>query len=136
MHTILAFLLSQDLTSIFDNDLIWCKASIASDTISSVDSFENLNANIVLVAVLDSLSQPSKSTISALLSSEQAIVVVALVVHHFIDAILVTTNVFPAETCRVFLELVNSPELGCIPNEHILVGLLPFVWLWLASWKW
>lgn len=63
-HPILALILSNDLTSIFDDDLIWVKGPIAPHTIPAVQSLDNLDTNVILASGLAALSQTIEAAVA------------------------------------------------------------------------
>lgn len=98
LHPMLTFFLSDDLSSILDDNLIRLKGSVAAHTISSVFCFDDFNTNVVFASFLDSLAESIECAIPTPLRWEIAIPLVTFVVHISIHAILVATRLWLAHT--------------------------------------
>ena len=92
VHSCLGLFLGDNLTSILDNDLVRLESTIASNAIPPVQRLDDLDADVVFPALLDSLSQAFEATVPALLFTKSAVAIVTLVEHESIHAITITSS--------------------------------------------
>ena len=157
VHAPFAFGLCDDLTSVLHDDLVGLKASIASHTVATINSLDNLNANAKSTAFLGSRSQLLESAIVTIFFANIAVGFIALIQHDAVLAVLSTTILRLANALGlIILEMISlSPVRPSVSDEaiwEILVsaqttildidlGLLtfchlaPLIRFWLTRWK-
>lgn len=101
-HALFAFVLRNNLSCVFDNDLVWLKCTIASDTVSPICCLDDFDADVVLPALFVALLETFKGPIVAVIGADVAVCVVAFVEHVPVQAVVITTCVWCADTARRF----------------------------------
>lgn len=117
-HPPLTLRLCDDLSSILDNDLIRLECSIAADTITTVGSLDDLNADVILAARFRPLLELTEIAIPTFWT-QSAITAVALVKHVTVLAVLITASLFLAHASGQLELLVCSPLFGSVTNKDI-----------------
>lgn len=117
-HPFLTLKLSEDLSGVLDNDLVWLKGTIAADAISAICRFDDLDTNIVLTPGLSAMLQALEVSIAAL-GTQSTVPVVTFVEHVAVLAVFVAASIFSAHTKRQFKVLVRFPEATSVTDENI-----------------
>lgn len=100
MHAIVTFLLSDDFSCIFHDDLIRFECAIRSNSMTSIKRFTDFDTNIVLASSLRPLAQLLESAVGAMFRTNVAIAAVALVKHEAVEAVLIAAALGGANTFR------------------------------------
>lgn len=87
MHTLIALLLRNDLSSVLDNDLIRLKGAIWTYPVPTINGLHDLDANIVFSTCLASVLQFCKGAVGAQFRANVAIAVIAFVEHKAVHAV-------------------------------------------------
>ena len=91
MHALITFFLSDDLASIFHDDLVWLKCPIRPNAMSTINGLADFDTDSVFPTSFGSLTQLFKGTICAMFWSDVAIAIVAFVEHEAVETILIAT---------------------------------------------
>ena len=91
-HPFLAFRLSDDLSRVFHDDLIWVECAVTANTVSTIWRFDDLDTDVVLPSGLGSLLELVEATVTTI-ATQAAIAVVAFVEHIAVLAIFVAAGV-------------------------------------------
>ena len=113
IHTTVTLVFSDDLACILDDDLVGFKAAIASNTISSISSLDDFNADSVLSASFASLLESCKSPVGAVFAASAAVCIITLVEHASVLAVLIATTFRRADTLRT--EAIK--QAGLLPQS-------------------
>lgn len=100
VHTVITFLLCDDLARILDDDLIWLERTIRSNSIAAIERFADLDTNSVLASCFGPLAELLESTICAIFRSNVAITAVTFVEHDAIQTIFIAAAIGLANTLR------------------------------------
>lgn len=117
-HSSLALSLSDDLASVFDNDLVRLERAVAADTIPPVRRLDDLDTNVVLAASFSPLFELVEVAVAAL-SSYSAVTVVAFVEHETILTIVITACLLCAQAFRQFQALVCPPYTSSFSDKDV-----------------
>lgn len=117
-HPPLTLGLCDNFSSILNNDLIWLECAIAADTVATIGSLDDLNADVILASSFGSFLELREAAISTL-RTQPAIAIVALVKHVAVLTVLVTAGFFLAHAAGQLELLVRSPLIGSVTNKNI-----------------
>lgn len=92
LHAIIALILRDDLSRIFDDNLVWLEGSIASHTISAIGCLDHFDSNVVFTPPFVPLLELFEATVIAAISADIAIGIITLVEHVTVKAIVVTST--------------------------------------------
>lgn len=87
LHPSITFILRNDFTCIFDDNLVRLKATITPDTMPTIKGFNNLNPTIIFPPGLGPLPKIFEAAVCAVVGSNIAVRVVALVEHKSVEAL-------------------------------------------------
>lgn len=118
-HPIFTFVLSDDLSCVFDYDLIRRESAVASNTVAPIHSLDNLDADVILPPSLAPLPQAFEAAICAEICADAAIAIIAFIEHKPIKAVIPTPTPRGADTGRVLLSLGFLPNIGSFTHKHI-----------------
>ncbi len=119
VHSIITLILRYYLACILHDNLVGFECTIASHSVSTIDSLDNLDANVILAPCFSSFSQSSEGTVRAVLIANITITVITLVKHKTIKTILVTAALRRTYTCRCLERFRFLPNRGGITNKDI-----------------
>lgn len=119
VHSIITLILRYYLACILHDNLVRFECTIASHSVSTIDSLDNLDANVILAPCFSSFSQSSEGTVRAVLIANITITVITLVKHKTIKTILVTAALRRTYTCRCLERFRFLPNRGGITNKDI-----------------
>lgn len=91
-HAIIALILRDNLSCIFDDDLMWFEGSITSDTIATIRCLDHLDSNVVFAPPFVPFLELLEATIAATIGADIAVGIIALVEHMTIKAIVITST--------------------------------------------
>jgi hypothetical protein len=88
-HSVVTLILGYDLSSIFNNNLVWLESAVGADPIATIHGLDDFDSNVVLPASLASLPKVFETSISAMLCADIAIGYVTLVKHEPVETTLI-----------------------------------------------
>lgn len=117
LHTPLTLRLSDDLTSIFDDDLMGSERPHCSDTVPTAFGLHDLDAVVISIPFTSSL-ELCKRAVSAFLCCESTICTVALIRH---DAVMTgfSTSILRITIALRRILLIPFPQCGSVTNESV-----------------
>ena len=98
IHTAIAFIFRNNLTSVLNDYLMRVEAAIATNSIPTIRSLDHFDTNSVLATSPAAFLEISKCTICAVSTTSAAISIITLVEHDSVLAINVTSTVWSANT--------------------------------------
>lgn len=107
-----------DLPGILDDDLVRLKGTIATDTIATIGSLDDFNADVILAACFRSLLELTETAIPTF-RTQSAIAAVALVEHVAVLTVLIAACLFLAHASGQLELFVSSPLFGGVTHKDI-----------------
>lgn len=122
-HPAFTFFLRDYLPSVFNNDLVGCKVTVAPNSISTIGRLDDLDPNVELASSLATLAEAGKAAIAALFLTQFAIGIIALVKHVTILAIIVASCFRSAHAMGHLSYFRGFPYRGRIANKNVYRGV-------------
>ena len=118
-HPVIALILSYNLSSVFDNNLIRLKSTIGSNPITTISCLDDFDSNIILPTSLAALTKVFKTAIGTMFRSDVTVAVITFIEHESIETVLVAPRESFANTRGVLKTFGLLPELCCISDKHV-----------------